>query len=66
MKSESDKLRALLDERGKKHMDVGDMTFFYAYGVKWCAQEQHDGMLHVQAMSFLTAERVIQAVIGAD
>lgn len=63
--SNTDKLRAMLNERGAIHRDIGDMTFWHDGNcVQWCATEQSDGNLHVQDIDFMNPEQAIAATVA--
>lgn len=61
----TDELLARLAQRDVKYRNLGDLTFWLdENGVKWCAQEQPSGALHLQAITFLTPEQAIEATLG--
>ena len=65
MPQETQDLRKTLDMLGIEHQDVGDLTFWHdRAGIKWCSQEQPEGTLHLQAITFLSAQQALEATLG--
>lgn len=61
----TERLRALLDERGVEHKDNEDVTrFFKPDGFEVVMQEDIDGKLDCLTPLYLTPEQAVEATLG--